>query len=243
MASKSKNNSLAIIIPMHNEEKSASKCIDQVLAQLSKIKIKTLLIVVDDGSRDNTKNILQHKKSEYKRKLIIVTNRVNLGYGGALQNGIKEAIKRKFDYYLTMDSDLTNPPKDILGFIKVMPMGFDCVKASRYIKGGKMVNVPLFRVTISTIGNLMASLFFNVGIRDCTNGFKMIRLDLLKNVHFKERNFSIILEEMYYLKKKKAKFYEIPNVLYSRSNSKSHFRYKPGIFYDYFKYLIRALFV
>lgn len=100
--------------------------------------------------------------------------------------------------------------------------------------------MPAFRQIISIIGNNLASWIFNVDIKDCTNGFRMVRLKVLKGIKFKENNFSIILEEMYYLKKMGVKFSEIPNVLYARRNSKSHFTYKPRIFYDYFKYLIKS---
>lgn len=243
MESRYKKNSLALIIPMYNEEKVASQCVDKVIKELKKIQNKTILIVVNDGSKDKTELILSKKSQKYKNLLIVLKNKKNLGYGGALQTGIKYAIKLKYEYYLTMDSDLTNPPKYIHDFVKTMSKNADCVKASRYIKGGKVVNAPYFRRIISIIGNYMASLFFNVGIKDCTNGFKMVRLELLKDVRFRERNFSIILEEMYYLKQKKAKFYEIPNILYARKNSKSHFKYTPKIFYDYFKYLVKAVFV
>jgi len=65
---------------------------------------------------------------------------------------------------------------------------------------------------------------------------------MLKGIKFKENNFSIILEELYYLKKRDARFLEIPNVLYARTNTTSHFKYKPKIFYDYFKYAFKAAF-
>jgi len=242
MASKYKNNSLAIIIPMYNEEEVASKCVDKVLQAIERYS-NILLIVVNDGSSDATPTILKNKKIQYGKRLIVLNNKRNLGYGGALQKGIQDAIKKNYEYYLTMDSDLTNPPKYILDFVKIMPKGYDCVKASRYTKGGGVINVPYFRRIISILGNSLASVCFNVGIKDCTNGFKMVRLSFLKGIHFKERNFSIILEEMYYLKKKNAKFYEIPNVLSARKNSRSHFKYRPKIFYDYFKYLVKSVFV
>ena len=243
MELKYKKNSLAIIIPMYNEEKIASECIDKVISQIKKLKTKTVLMIVNDGSSDKTQEILNAKKIKYKTMLIPLRNKKNLGYGGAMQTGIKKAIELKYEYYLSMDSDLTNPPKYIHDFVKAMEENVDCVKASRYIKGAKVINVPKFRRVISIVGNYMASFFFNVGIKDCTNGFKMVKLNLLKDVTFKERNFSIILEEMYYLKKKKAKFYEIPNILYARKNSRSHFKYKPRIFYDYFKYLVKSAFI
>lgn len=228
---------------MFNEEKVASSCIERVMEQILLLKNKTVLIVVNDGSLDKTKYILDQKLKIYKNNIIVINHKKNSGYGSALQTGIKEAIKLDYEFYLTMDSDLTNPPKHIPEFINAMSDEVDCVKASRYIKGGGVENVPYFRQIISIVGNYFASKLFNVGIRDCTNGFKMVRLKLLEDVRFKEKNFSIILEEMYYLKKKKARFTEIPNIIYVRKDSKSHFRYTPRIFYDYFKYIIKVIFV
>ena len=235
--------SLCIIIPAYNEQASISSCIEKVLNEISKIKSKTLLVIVDDGSRDKTPQILEKEKIRFGKKLVILNHKTNQGYGKALQSGIAYALEEGFEFYLTMDSDLTNPPKYIHDFVQTMSNAIDCVKASRYIKGGKVMNVSFFRKSVSAIGNYLASFCFNVGIKDCTNGFKMVRLDNLKNISFKEKNFSIILEEMYYLKKKKARFREIPNILYARKRSASHFRYRPKIFYDYFKYLLKALFL
>lgn len=240
MELKFKRKSLAIIIPMYNEEKIASLCVDSVIKEIFKLKNTTTLVVIDDGSTDKTSTILENKKNKFKQQLIVISHKNNQGYGAAMQTGINYAIKAGYEFYLTMDSDLTNPPKFIPKFIEAMSNNIDCVKASRYIMEGKVVNVSFFRQFISIVGNKLASWFFGVNIKDCTNGFKMVRLDLLRNMKFKEKNFSIILEEMYYLKKMNARFAEIPNVLYARINSKSHFIYKPEIFYDYFKYLIKA---
>ncbi len=239
MASKSEH-SLAIIIPVFNEGTIIAKTIEEVIKELKKIKIRTSLIIVNDGSSDATGNVLEKKQKSYKKLLIVLTHKKNKGYGAALQTGITHAIKQNYEFYLTMDSDLTNPPKYLHDFVKKVSKDLDCVKASRYIKGSKVVGVSTFRVFVSKAGNYIASLLFGVGIKDCTNGFKMVRLELLKGIKFQENNFSIILEELYYLKKRKAKFAEIPNILYARTDTKSHFRYTPKIFYDYFKYGIKA---
>lgn len=240
MELKFKKKSLAIIIPMFNEEKMASLCVDRVVKEIAELKNVTRLIVINDGSTDKTFAILREKKVKFKEKLIVILHKNNKGYGAAMRTGINYAIKEGYEFYLAMDSDLTNPPEFIPKFIKAMSVNIDCVKASRYVAKGKVINVSFFRQLISIIGNQLASWAFRVNIKDCTNGFRMVRLNLLKNIEFKENNFSIILEEMYYLKKMGAKFAEIPNVLYARTNSKSHFIYKPEIFYDYFKYLIKA---
>lgn len=242
MELKFKKKSVAIVIPMFNEEKIASLCIESVIKEISKLKNKTILIVIDDGSKDETPEILLNKKSKFKDNMVVIIHKKNKGYGAAIQTGINYAIKKGYKFYLSMDSDLTNPPEFIPKLVKaIIGKNVDCVKASRYTMEGKVVNVSFFRQSISIIGNKFASWFFNVNIKDCTNGFKIVRLALLKNVKFKENNFSIILEEMYHLKKMGAKFTEIPNVLYARINSKSHFIYNPEIFFDYFKYLIKAL--
>lgn len=227
---------------MFNEEAMAAKCIDTVMEEIGKLGNEEKLMVVNDGSTDETGKILKKKQEEFKKNLIILTHRKNKGYGAALQTGINRAIEMDYDYYLTMDSDLTNDPKYIKDFAKLMSDNIDCVKASRYIKGGKVSNVPHYRRIISLIGNYLAGFFFRVGLKDCTNGFKMVKLSMLKGIKFRENNFSIILEELYYLKQRRAHFKEIPITLTSRVNGKSHFHYTPRIFFDYFKYGIKAFF-
>lgn len=225
---------------MFNEEKVAAQCIDAVQKVLKKIKQQTILIVVNDGSVDDTKKILLQKQKQYKKKLVVISYKKNKGYGGASAIGIKKALQLGYTWGLHMDSDLTNHPKYISDFIVAASPEVDCIKASRYIQKGKVINVPFYRRIVSLIGNYTASFFFNVGIKDCTNGFRMVRLEKLKGISFKEKNFSIILEELYYLKKRHARFKEIPNILTARTDSQSHFTYKPKIFYDYFKYVIKS---
>jgi len=237
---KSKQSSLAIIIPMLNEEKVAAACIDGVMKQIKKLRNKTLLIIIDDGSTDKTSEILTKKQRKYNTGFVVITHKKNKGYGAALQSGMKKAMKEGFIWGLHMDSDQTNDPRYIPDFVKTMSDRYDCVKASRYIRGAKIINVPAFRRFISIVGNFFASGLFNVGIKDCTNGFRMVRLEMLKGMSFKENNFSIILEELYYLKKRHAHFKEIPYTLTARTNSTSHFEYRPKTFYDYFKYALKS---
>lgn len=224
---------------MYNEEKDASNCVDSVIRIISKMK-HTKLFVIDDGSKDSTAQILKDKRKKYKSKLLILSHNKNKGYGKALQTGIRFALKQGFQYGLFMDSDLTNDPKMIPRFAMFMEDGYDCVKASRYIKNGKVIGVPFLKRAISKIGNSIASFLFRIKIKDCTNGFRMVKLDKLKNIRFKESDFSIIFEELYILKKKNAKFYEIPTILTARRYTKSHFTYNPRLFWDYLKYAIKA---
>lgn len=228
---------------MFNEQQNCARCIDAVVAILKKLPIKALLIVINDGSTDQTEKILEQKQKQYPTYLTILTHKKNKGYGTATVTGIKEAQKKKYPWILHMDSDLTNDPKYIKDFIKKADETVDCIKASRYIIGSDVINIPAFRKIVSIIGNSVAALLFDIGIRDCTNGFRMIRLEKIKGLHFTQKGFSIILEELYYLKKRHAVFIEIPYTLTARKNSHSHFSYKPIVFFNYFKYSLLSFFL
>lgn len=227
---------------MYNEEKVGGRCVDEVIKVLKTLSFPAALIAVNDGSNDTTEKILNEKKKKYHKFLVVVSYKKNKGYGGAIWEGLKMAEQQHFDWVLHMDSDLTNDPQQIKDFAKYINFNVDCIKASRYINDGKVDNVPVFRQVISVIGNTLAAIFFNIGIKDCTNGFRMVRVAKLKGLKFKEKNFSIILEELYYLKKRGAKFAEMPYVLTARKDTLSHFRYRPKIFFDYFKYAFLSLF-
>jgi len=169
----------------------------------------------------------------------------NQGYGAALITGARSAAEMGFDFGLFMDSDLTNDPELIPQFHKAIQGNVDVVKASRYIPTGGMSGVPMYRQMISRYGNVIASTLFNIGVRDCTNGFRAVRLSMLKDLSLKERGFASIMEELYHLKKLGARFKELPYTLTSRLDDQdgSKFRYTWRTFYNYFKYCVKAALV
>lgn len=234
--------SLAVIIPAFNEEKGISTCIEKVNKELAKLKGRKTLLIVNDGSTDNTLNVLKKEKMKYKNTLEIITYQKNKGYGGALATGIKTAIKQGFTYGIIMDSDLTNDPKYIPHFLHKIEEGYDCVKGSRYIKGGGTKGVPFKRRLPSILGNSFFFFCFGLQVHDNTNGFRIVKLKMLKGIPYKEKGFSHILEEMYYLRKKHAKFAELPIILTTRKKGISHFKYTSRVFYDYLKFPLRSLF-
>lgn len=225
---------------MHNEQLGARECVERVIAELKKLKLPSKLIVINDGSKDNTKKILKALKKKYAKWLTVVTHPKNKGYGAGLQTGIQQGLKQKFEFCVFMDSDLTNDPSFLKQFAKHCTAHYDCVKASRFIKGGGMVDVPLYRRIASWTANYFASGFFGLGIHDCTNGFRMVRLQLLKDVQFKEKGFAIILEELYELRRRDAVCTEIPNILRNRKHGKTHFSYNFKTLWSYAKYALKA---
>jgi glycosyltransferase involved in cell wall biosynthesis len=102
---------ISIIIPCHNEEKTIKKLLNKVLEVQLPENWKKEIIVVDDGSNDNTKNILKKYKDEVK---IIFKNK-NEGKGAALKEGLKHATG---DYILIQDADLEYDPNDYIKLIE-----------------------------------------------------------------------------------------------------------------------------
>lgn len=236
----SKSNSLLVIIPVYNEGKIISKTLDRVISELDKIKIKSNLLIVDDGSRDDSPRIVVRLMKKHP-KLRFTKHAQNKGYGTAIQTGIEYGLKRHFHYGLFMDSDLTNNPQDIIKFADQITYDYDCVKGSRYIKGGKVSGVTFKRVLMSRVGNIIASFIFGIGVKDCTNGFRMIKLEKFRKIKLKEKGFAVIMEELYYLKKEMATFKEVPVVLTNRKNGVSRFEYSFSTFYSYIKYPLKSL--
>jgi dolichol-phosphate mannosyltransferase len=233
---------LAVIIPMYNEEANAERCVREVCAVLREKLPGAELFVVNDGSRDNTASILT-SLSALELPFRWLNYSPNRGYGGAIVAGMRAAHEAQFVYGLVMDSDLTNDPALIPVFAEKLATGnYDVVKASRYITGGGMEGVPIYRQLYTIIGNRIASLLFRMGIRDCTNGFHAVRLALVFDVNFVERGFPFLLEELYVLKCRHARATEIPYILRSRKSDEgvSKFSYRPGVLWAYLKYALRA---
>ncbi len=106
-------NNISVIIPVYNEEINIINLL-QELKQCLKKKIKYEIIVVDDGSTDNTLGSIKNKIDKFENLKIIVHNK-NYGQSISLRTGIKRA---SFDYIVTLDGDGQNDPADILDLVK-----------------------------------------------------------------------------------------------------------------------------
>lgn len=235
----------AIIIPMYNEEANAERCVRAVCQVLRSDVPQAMLFAVNDGSKDATPTILARLAQE-GLPLVFVDQNPNGGYGAALMAGARRAYQDGFTYGLFMDSDLTNDPALIPQFAAKMAAGqFDLVKGSRYVRGGGMRGVPWQRQAVTILGNKVASILFGLGIKDCTNGFRAVRLSLIHDATFHERGFPIILEELLLLKKRGARVSELPYTLTSRAadQGQSKFSYSAPVVASYLKYAIKAALV
>ena len=229
--------SFAVVIPMFNEAENAENCANEIIGALKKFDCLTAIIFVNDGSTDNTENILKNLINQHKN-IFLVSHISNSGYGSALRTGSFLCFKQGIDYLVYMDSDLTNDPKDLSLFYNKMLEGFDYIKATRYSGGGGVVGVPFKRRFISQIGNKIARALFKNSLTDPTNGFRAMRTRVAVNLNLTENGFPLIMEELYQLKNMKIKYANVPVILTSREIylRNSSFSYTPRLIYKYLKY-------
>ena len=230
---------------MYNEETIAKLSIETILEYTKKLPPIVTVVVVNDGSKDATENILRDLMGRYKEnEFRLISHFDNRGYGSALRTGIKFAITHKYDYLLFMDGDLTNHPKYLELFYEKMLDGWEYIKASRYAVGGDVEGVPLRHRIISRIGNSVARALYGLPLKDLTNGFRAAKVDIFKKIHLKESGFAIIMEELSQVKYLTNSFCEIPYVLTSRKigQGKTCFSYNLVTSLQYLKYSLKSFF-
>lgn len=200
---------ISIIIPAYNEEKS----IKDLLLQIPK-DIQDEVIVVDDGSTDNT-----YKESKFNGAKVI-RNKINYGYGASTLRGIYHSTG---DIIVTIDADCQNNPKEIKDLIKPILDGkVDCTIGSRYL--GKMEKpTPFYKRIGEIFVGLVIKLCYGKKVTYSQSGFRAFKKTVFKQITpFKERRYGFTMELLVKLLKNKVNYKEIPITFYERKTGKSH---------------------
>ena len=215
---------LSIIIPMFNEAENVESTLNRVEEALASFKGTYEIIAVNDGSFDNTFEIL-NKLAEKNRKLKVVSYPTNIGRGMALRKGFE---KSKGGIIVSIDADLSYDPRYILDCIETLRTeeNIDLVLASPYMPGGGVQNVPFFRLWISKMGNRILRFAMPNRIYTSTGIFRAYRRRVLDSLELESDGKEIHLE---ILSKAIALGYhvkEIPAILTSRRRGKSKFKFR-----------------
>ncbi len=197
---KLKTMKLSVIIPAYNEERSIKEIINRVL----QANLEKEIIVIDDGSRDKTKNILDSKFGRHKN-IKILHHKENKGKGAAIQSGLKYVTG---DIVITQDADLEYDPKQYQKLIKPIlenkarvvygsrNLGKNPRSYSRYYWGGKLLS-------------WLTNLLYGSHITDESTGYKVFKTEILKNLSLKEQGFGFCPEVTAKILKKGYKILEV----------------------------------
>jgi dolichol-phosphate mannosyltransferase len=235
--------SLGVVVPVYNEQATIERGLRAIVAVADRYEGEALVIAVDDGSSDGSLAIVERLAGELDL-LGVARHAANRGYGAALRTGAARARELEVDYVAFIDSDLTNPPEDLLEIGRLAAQGHAYIKASRFVEGGSMAAVPLRRRGVSRAGNLVGAALFGAGIRDVTNGFRAVRLADYARWPLRETGFAAILEELDWALRDGLDVVEFPSVLTARGGEQrgSAFPYSAGLISSYLRYPLRARF-
>lgn len=201
---------LSIVIPVYNEEKT----IGQILKALIALKIpnvKKEIIVVDDGSKDESKKIIQRVQASSKN-ITFIEHKKNQGKGAAVQTGLKAA---KGDFMMIQDADLEYDPNDIPRLLKPILDG-----KHKVVYGTRLRRWPnfqkeerTFRFLLHYLGNRMLSLITTIlygsVVTDMETCYKLFAKNAFKGIKLNSRSFDFEPEITAKFLKKGFKIHEI----------------------------------
>ena len=183
------------VMPAHNEEKTIANIIKRAKKYCS-------VIVVDDGSSDNTAKISK------KSGAILVRHDRKSGYGKSLKDGIEEALRRKAKIIITLDSDGQHNPDDIPRFIDMINDGYDVVSGSRFL-GRNHWGTWKRQLAIKAL-TFQAFLFSGLRITDIQSGFRAYNTRIFRKIRLKDYGMGFSVELPIKAKKRGFKFKDIP---------------------------------
>ncbi len=164
---------LSVVLPAHNEEENIAVVVRSCLETLPRLVRDFEVVVVNDGSRDRTGEIVDRLGQEDPR-VVPLHHEVNRGYGDALMTGFAHT---RGDYVMFMDADRQF---DIADLERLLPYigRYDIVAGYRLKRRD-----PPIRLLYAAIFNLAVRIFFGIRLRDIDCAFKVFRGDLLRGIH------------------------------------------------------------
>lgn len=209
-----------IILPTFNESENLRILLKTIFDVVPRAQV---VIVDDSNSRENSK--IKKIAIAYKNTNTI-TRQKKGGRGSAVLAGFGYALRDKSrEYFVEMDTDLAHDPKELPLLKKTLEIEkSQLVIGSRYLSKSKIVNWPLWRLTLSKLINLFLNIWLGIGLHDYTDGYRMYRrsaVEYLVKTGLNEKNFIALSESAFLLKKKGYKIVETPITFSDRKHGES----------------------
>ena len=172
---------ISVIVPMYNEAENARDTATSIVSTLNEHYGNWELLVVDDGSTDSTLAIAQELALK-NPKIKVLHHARNFGPGRALRTGFEKA---KGDIVVTIDADLSYDPRYITTLVDTLERSdADLVLASPYAEG-KVTGVPIFRLMISKLGNMVLGYALRSNVKTLTGIFRAYKKETLDSLDLK----------------------------------------------------------
>jgi dolichol-phosphate mannosyltransferase len=201
-----------VIIPTYNERENLPRIVPPVMQQ------HVRLLVVDDGSPDGTGDVAEELARQYPGRMAVLHRTGKRGLGRSYVDGFRRAIEMGVDVAVQMDADLSHDPVYLPSLLEASER-VDIAIGSRYVNGISVVNWPLKRLILSTMGNNYVRAITGLPTRDCTGGFRAWRrkaLEALPLDRILSDGYSFQVETLYEAVRAGATVAEVPIVFVER---------------------------
>ena len=173
------------------QEGSLPETLRDLHSEFRRAGIPHEIVVVDDGSRDSTWEVLQALIPEIP-SLVAVRNPGPSGFGRAIVCGLDRS---RGDAVVIMMADASDSPADAVAYWRLLNEGYECAFGSRFIKGGKVTDYPWVKLFVNRLANLFIKVMFRIPLNDTTNAFKAYRRTVIDGCRpFLSPHFNLTVE-------------------------------------------------
>jgi glycosyltransferase involved in cell wall biosynthesis len=193
---------VCIIIPAYNEGSIIKDVVTDIHIALSKSNFKYEIVVINDGSKDNT------AEQAWNGGAKVISHILNSGAGGATATGLSYASQNKFDFAATMDADGQHLPEDVLKGLKIAQnSSVDLLIGSRLIDTEGMSKVKVLgNKGLSTITGVL----FGINVTDSQSGLRIFSNDALQSLKWKTSGYEFCSEMLWRAKQLRLEISEYP---------------------------------
>jgi len=192
---------LSVIIPVYNEAKN----IEEILSRVQSQQLASEIVIVDDGSQDETQDIL--KKLDGKENIRVILQEKNQGKGAAVVAGMKAA---KGDILLIQDADLEYDPRDYPALLQPIEEGVaDVVYGSRFLGAAHRVAMFWHQVANKLL-TFLTNILYDSILTDMETGYKVFRREVIENMTIRSKRFNFEPEFTAKILKRRYRIFEVP---------------------------------
>jgi len=196
------NYSISVVIPVYNEEKTIAETVNRVLAT----GIPSEVIVVDDGSQDGTRSILEDLQHRYPQVKVFLHEK-NMGKGAALRTAFQHTTG---DIIIIQDADLEYDPRHYPTLLQPIYEGVaDVVYGSRFL-GAPRRPILFWNMVANKILTFITNLLYNTILSDMETGYKVFKREVVEDMPLHARGFDFEPEFTAKVLKRRYRIFEVP---------------------------------